>query len=314
MAAVVALIACCLIHAPSAALAGAPHFVVDIDNVLLDWAAHDRPDDKVINGTIDGTARIVADGAGEFLASLLAIPGAKLSFYSAKPMEIIERSLNAVRLPDGRSALGIASSVHSSAIRIGEGKNYRVLPHKDLHAVVGAQDLADVVLIDDSKGNAAPGQERNLLWAQRLSESRLHESYENHREQLTASGEFRDGAPFSTAQAFVADRNSLVRVRGLLEVAMQRARERGSSLTEALAALQWKADGRLEPREDLMTNLEYYRRGLRLLKQQNQGFRFVPVAGRAQRKIPVKVGKLPAASRAMGPARSPVAVRSSGTR
>ncbi len=265
------------------AWAGAPHFVVDIDNVLLDWAGADRPAKKLVRSTVDGTDRIVADGAGEFLASLRAIPGAKVSFYSTKPMEIIERSLDAIHLPDGQSARNIAFSVHSAMVNGPDG--YEALRHKDLRVVVGDGALADVVLIDDTKRNAAPGQEKNLLWARRVSPSAPLERY-NHK-VLASSLRDQVGTPMTTAQAFVADRNSLVRVRGLIEAAQQMSHERGTSLTDALATLQWLPGG-FEPRDNLMTNLDYYRRGISLLKQQRQSLRFVSLVGSSSRTRAVK--------------------------
>ncbi len=109
---------------------------------------------------------------------------------------------------------------------------------KDLKSIPNSQNAVSI-LIDDSPGNMLRGQEKSLVWVR----------------NQTVEGE-------------------LIRVRGLIDLAIETAEKKNIPLLEALWKLQWltHSDGRLEYNQRLAEHPELYLRGLARFREVNSRF------------------------------------------
>jgi len=237
------------------------HFVFDLDDTLIRWI---RPDEKLggevipKSGTINGYKYRVMDGASEILGSLLQdYPGAKISFFSAGPRNRNLQILQQLRLPDGRAALEIAYKVLSEEELTTVGKNR----YKDLRLVVDGGGLNNLVLFDDKPSIILPGQEKNVLW--------IGDKPEFHQVKLDEGRQ--------SVRQFLQNRNKLVRARGVVEAAIEKAKQAKISLSEALWILQegrLNTEGQILRETSTLYDISFYRRGIRSFAKVNSGYRF----------------------------------------
>lgn len=266
-------------------------FVVDIDHILIDELLPemgDVPKERII---VMPTASFrMADGAEEFLESLSRIPGAKISFYSNESKERNERILRSIRLKNGKSALSLAEGrLLNNVDVVVQGtiaQEYQFGPYrhfagakggkkKDLSKISGL-DLNRAFLIDDQRVVAAQGQEKNLLRLYNVDTdvAGRAESHDDLIRSLAESGEAKQARDVATAR--VQDRNRLAYARGMIEAAMEMSVREQISPIEALSRLQWEVGERgivsIRPPDDI----QFYRRGARLLKKINPDYHFTP--------------------------------------
>ena len=218
--------------------------VLDIDNVLTfadDRARALSPEVQEVLLRMGVLARAnnkiyrVAHGAGVFIQALTHIHGSRVSFYSAhaqtgRTAEI----LGQIHLPNGKTAWKIAHNIlfRPSTVQL------RLLPpehrmkyqaawsifnpppdspqeKKDLMKVTWVPNLARTFLFDDAIANAMPGQEKNLVWSK--PEFGVYE---------------------------------LTRLRGLLDLALEKAKRRDQKPIDVMFELQWLAGSR-DPGQNL---------------------------------------------------------------
>ncbi len=281
-------------------------FVFDIDDVLVTAVDAEKTSEirkeKLID--VQGVSYRITDGAGEFIESLLQIPGAHISFFSANSQKRNRELLSKLKLPGGRNALDAASSVLSvkdlttkwdfSANAFQE-ETGEVMGHsdpdlesklpefrnshnvkKDLRRIQGI-NLDRAIFFEDVRANAYQGQERNLLeiptgysrWEQPSFD-------ENIVPQLIE----RSG---QGGVEFFQSRNRLMWARGFVDWVIEQAQKEGMTVADALFKAQWlkKADAydvwvvKHPGLRDL--ELEFYRRGAAHLKQSNPSFRVTTV-------------------------------------
>lgn len=213
--------------------------VVDIDGVLAFVEGRSLPMD-VQRVLLDMGVLVVANGkiyrlahgAGAFLQSLSHISGSRISFFSAhgrtgRTAEILGK----IVLPNGKSAWDIAHNIlfGPSVLNVNrypEEDQERFRPtesvfrtlrggereqKKDLTKVDDDVDLSRTILIDDLPTNVLKGQEKNFLWCR-----------------------FHHGPV------------ELVRIRGLIDRAVDEARASGRPLADVLWELQWTTRSREE--------------------------------------------------------------------
>jgi len=188
------------------------------------------------------------NGAPEFIASLLQMPGARISFFSTSDKADTLKILKEFRLPDGRSALEITHRILTPEKSIEGGKK------NDLRKVIEPGGRMDRVVLFDSDLRSAPiGQDKNLLWT-------------------------GDDIAFQANDNLA--RNKLARARGILEMAFELSTELRLPLTEALYRVQWFKDFRPEGghhfRRETLTDPIIYQRGARAFRKTNSGYRFTP--------------------------------------
>jgi hypothetical protein len=237
-------------------------FVLDLDSTLIFLPP--RAGDEVIVAA--GKSYGMAPGSGAFLQSLSKLPEARVSFFSAYPLaKRNNEALEAIRLPDGRSARELAFRVlHGTRVKRASKSEDPVALQplfkvfwgdikKDLSLVAADLDLARAVLFDDTHTNAHRDQERSLLW--------LH----NH----SADGE-------------------LARARGLVDAALEKAEIDDRALTDALWSLQWRASGPHDVAyvSESANDVDLYRKGAALLKAEDPDYAVSKQTLRSVRQSP----------------------------
>jgi hypothetical protein len=224
-------------------------FIFDLDSTLIFLPP--RAGDTVIEAA--GKNYGVAPGAGAIVQSLLQIPEARVSFFSAYPLAIRNNeALNKILLPDGSAAKDIAFKVLHGTRAIKSSKTSDPVAlqplftlfwadiKKDLSRVSEDLDLARSILIDDTHTNALKGQEKSLLWIHNFSE---------------------DG--------------ELARARGLIEESLMKSERDGLSVNEALWQLQWKveSDTELSYQSESANASSLYTGGEKLLQSEDPEYK-----------------------------------------
>lgn len=153
--------------APGAVRAAEPiHLVFDIDWTLV-YPLPEKPAQPDAH-TIEvlGKWYRFTDDSAAVIAEAAANPALRVSFFSGGERERNLQLLQKLKLPDGRSALDVATKVLSTEdLTPGSkepGAKFAQRWKKDLTKV--EPDLNRVVLIDDIADFALPGQERNMYW------------------------------------------------------------------------------------------------------------------------------------------------------
>jgi hypothetical protein len=249
-------------------------FVIDLDQVLIH---HLSPGVEAPRSTqvitVAGERYWVANGAGEFLQSLLGIPGGRISFNSAGGEARNLEALAQIRLPSGMTALQ-AATLGAARPRLISGMEPGV-KFKDVMASAPGMHAERTFLVDDTAKNVKPGQEENYV--------RVFEP--------SGMGNYRKGD--DPAVHFTAN-NELVRVRGLIDAALEYSRNHRVSPTRGLQAVQWEAPVRAgKELPDLQAStfsVDIYRRGLRQMKAANGRFTLTTLAGGVPGSIDCMIG------------------------
>jgi HEAT repeat protein len=239
-------------------------FVFDLDKVLI----YEIKDPKTIASLSTSAIYLdsvqehyrVVKGATEMIESLLKIPGARVSFFSAGLKVRNHEVLKKIKLRDGRSFFDIAhkvlsvedvvvsqaryaaewniplSSVDPQAVSL--NPRFQGKFHKDLRRVLGDAGLDSAILVDDNIQFAYRGQEKNLLYLKELSQG-LTAKEALTDIPLSHQDEFANLLK-NKGQAEFADLHKLARARGLIELALKRSREKNIPLNEALWQIQWR--------------------------------------------------------------------------
>jgi hypothetical protein len=253
------------------------YFFVDLDGVILEKPTVQVPSE----GTVTfGEQRFkIVYGAGSFIQSLLNYEGAKVVFFSHAPEERNLEALRNVKLPNGSTALSVASAVLSNTLidesTWGSPLHSEIRPFsggykKDL--LKGAPDinLNRAVLIDDQPGYAAKGQEPNLLWLF---------PYEAYGRELTMTREdydvflSEDGKERveMEGQSRLLALNRLNFALGLIDAAFERASKASTTVPQALKQIQWgdKWQYQIFKPEKRADFVSFMRKGTRLLRSAN---------------------------------------------
>lgn len=257
-------------------------FFIDLDGVILLNPTNFRGSDSTRRTiTSYGTTYRLADGTEEFIQSLLEIPGARVSFFSAYDRLRTEDVARQIRLPNGLTVYdafqGRVFSGESLSFRNANGQMEQIRDQRigSLHAykflnnVLPDLDLSRSVLFDDNRGNVAPGQENNFVHT--FAGEQL--SADTHVEYQSSLHEFPEEA-VGIAQDFVSGRNILAWARGLVEVARETAAQTGESVPAVLARLQQREGSDLRVSPQARQNPEYYRRGARIFRAMNPAYHF----------------------------------------
>ncbi|MCM2278552.1 MAG: HAD family hydrolase [Oligoflexia bacterium] len=237
---------------------GAPaRAAAPLDIVLdLDWTlVYEIFDDRQLTGAtqdvfeISGRRYVFADGAGEFIQRLLALPGARVSFFSGGEEGRNRAVLERLRLPDGRTAMSIAHRVLSRDALVAVPGAAETAPFtdrfkKDLGRALPEADLSRLIWLDDQKGFGLPEQQRNLLLLEPTYDYLAH--YQRGREQVRQGLKLRYLPP--SRELWALEREKLARALGLIEEAVARSEQSGRPVVEVLRSLQFDGQGlRINP-------------------------------------------------------------------
>ena len=142
------------------------HLVFDIDWTLV-YPLPERPA-KPDAHTVEALGKWYrfADDSAAIIAEAAANPNLRVSFFSGGEKERNLELLQKLKLPDGRSALDVATKVLSSddltPASSDPNAGFADRWKKDLTKI--EPDLDRVVLVDDMADFSVPGQERNMYW------------------------------------------------------------------------------------------------------------------------------------------------------
>jgi hypothetical protein len=180
-----------------------------------------------------------SDDAGKTLARALAIPGARVSFFSggdeARNLEL----LNRLKLPDGRSAREIAFKILSvedlTPVSTDRTLKFAQRYRKDISRV--APDLQRAVLIDDVRDFSVAGQERNMLWLGNTYE--YIQDYDSWKASLT-----RPLGPYDppNREAWERERKKLSLAMDRIEAANQKSAAQPDSFLNELHPVPTQAN------------------------------------------------------------------------
>lgn len=262
-----------------AALSARPYldFVVDIDRFLIypiNYRMRQQgniPAHRILTATIDYR---IADWAEELVEALLSVPDSRVSFFSADQRPRNETVLRSLKLSDGRT-------VHQAALEDRGRRNGALLSWDDLTFLDEARksyrkdirkagpdvDLDYAFLLDDSRWAPLAEQLRNLI----RPESFWAEYIEDPTEIYVSRAGYDLHGAEGELQLHFQERNALVWVMGVIDRVMEEAERRKIPPVQALAEIHWKS---LDPKapelnEDLVRDIDLYRRGLRRLKAVN---------------------------------------------
>jgi NLI interacting factor-like phosphatase len=243
--------------------------VFDLDDTLIRWV-RPFPEEPLPEGAIpaDGAhlkySYRVLDGAPELLQSLANRPGVRISFFSLGPAGRNEEVLKKIILPDGRSAWDIAHIVLSDRDATPDGE-------KDLSKF--NPDTSRVLIVDDKPDSTIEAHRANIL---RIS-PKLKRFYTSLKEIWAGENTSRGTTP----EELVQQRNKLAFADGIIHETLDRVQTLGISPLEALTQIQYSLDsnGKLVYREDLKTDLKYYRKGAADFHQLNPKYRFTSALG-----------------------------------
>lgn len=276
------LILCLLFVSGAAARADERvHFVIDIDSTILYGRPFSDEEAKADGGKfvrdVDGLWHRLSDGTGEFLIALSRIPGARVSFWSNRPLAQIHNILHQVQIPSGGDALDLVERTdggvfcHDDVVDTEKKGNKRFQPRlkhftgrekKALGTILKPGDsLERIFLIDDDRTYVAAGEEENHVQLPNFI------GYNANPSEIAEERLSNDEPPGPHTKRFlyspVHDRNKLVVALGLIQLALRHSQEQGISPVEALWNIQWKRThegwkyDRLEAR-----NYAVYRAGL----------------------------------------------------
>jgi hypothetical protein len=241
----------------------------DLDDTLIRWV-RPFPDEPLPEGAIpaDGNhlkySYRILDGAPELLQSLADRPNVRISFFSLGPAGRNEEILKKIILPDGRSAWDIAHLVLSDEDATPDGE-------KDLSKI--NPDTSRVLIVEDKSNSTIEAHRANIL---RIS-PKLKIFYSSLKEKWAGENTSRGTTP----EEFVQQRNKLAFADGVIHETLDRVQALGISPVEALTQIQYSLDssGKLAYREDLKTDLKYYRKGASDFHQLNPKYRFTSAYG-----------------------------------
>lgn len=269
------------------------NFVVDIDSTLLYVRNFTEAEAKADGGKFikdgDGVYRRLVDGAGEFLAALSRMPGARVSIWSTRRADTIESVLKQIDIPGGGNALDLVKRTDGgvynrddTADTSAKGqKKFQSLNRwffgvrkKALSKILKPGDtLERTFLIDDDRSNVARGEEKNFLQVP-MAITYLENPSRYVHERLSDPEDPATPGAAKYYYEFLHDRNKLVLALGMIRTALQRAQASGQAPTDELWQMQWHRGSRgYTYNVDETRSFEIYRAGYTGFREVNPQFK-----------------------------------------
>ncbi len=245
---------------------GTPKTVVlDLDGVLGDPIPRSKADTSDLSVVeFQGSYFQFAPAASELIQYLLSYPELTTAIFSSADLKYIKAILEQLSLRSGADAFTMLSQNIYTSKDLNQGK-------KDLSVMT---DLSNTLLVDDKDNNTPRSQIHNQIWMVPMELGPHYSVYT--KDDFT--NKWKTFAPDQTyekselRQVYLADRNRIFYIAGILSLILEEADAKGISLIEAKAIVM----NRYGPiHSDTITSPSIYKIGLKRLRTVNPKLKWI---------------------------------------